>query len=158
MVNIKWLSLGICISGVLLIGFSSGIATASGMNGWYDTLHKPFFNPPSWVFGPAWTVLYILMGIGLYLILQTPKSKVRITALSIFGVQLFLNFAWSFLFFYFHRPGIALIEILTLWAFILFMILQFHKLSPIAAYLQTPYLLWVSFATILNASLWYLNS
>jgi tryptophan-rich sensory protein len=157
MANIKWLTLAACIAGVLLVGFTSGIATASGMNGWYDTLQKPFFNPPSWVFGPAWTALYILMGIGLYLILQTPKSEVRTAVLLIFGVQLFLNFAWSFLFFYFHRPGIALVEIVTLWAFILFMILQFHKLSPTAAYLQLPYLLWVSFATVLNASLWYLN-
>ncbi len=157
MANIKWLTLAACIAAVLLVGFTSGIATAGGMKGWYDTLQKPFFNPPSWVFGPAWTTLYILMGIGLYMILQTPVSETRTTALIIFGVQLTLNFVWSFLFFYFHRPGIALVEIITLWTFILLMILQFHKLSPTAAVLQLPYLSWVTFATLLNASLWYLN-
>jgi len=157
MSNIKWLTLAACIAGVLLIGFLSGIATSSGMQGWYDTIVKPSFNPPSWVFGPAWTLLYILMGIGLYLILQTPRSDARTTALIIFGIQLTLNFAWSFLFFYFHRPGIALIEIITLWVFILLMIFRFQKLSPAAAYLQIPYLLWVSFASVLNAALWYLN-
>lgn len=157
MIKTKWLTLAACIAGVLLVGFTSGIATASGMNGWYDLLQKPFFNPPSWVFGPAWTMLYILMGIGLYIILQTPVSEMRTRALIVFGVQLTLNFAWSFLFFYFHRPGIALVEILTLWTFILLMIVQFHKLSPTAAFLQMPYLVWVSFATLLNASLWYLN-
>ncbi|MGE0637409.1 MAG: TspO/MBR family protein [Bacteroidia bacterium] len=157
MANIKWVTLAACIGGVLLIGFTSGIATAGGMRGWYDALEKPFFNPPSWVFGPAWTTLYTLMGIGLYMILQTPKSDARTTALIIFGVQLALNFAWSFLFFYFHRPGIALMEILTLWTFILLMILQFHKLSPTTGLLQLPYLAWVSFATLLNASIWYLN-
>ena len=157
MANIKWFKLTACIAGVLLVGFTSGIATASGMNGWFDTLQKPFFNPPSWVFGPAWTTLYILMGIGLYLILQTPASEMRKGALTIFGVQLFLNFSWSFLFFYFHRTDIALIEIALLWGCILNMIIRFHKLSPTAALLQLPYLAWVSFASFLNAAFWYLN-
>lgn len=157
MTTINWFKLTTCIAGVLLIGFTSGIATAAGMRGWYDTIQKPFFNPPAYLFGPVWTFLYILMGIGLYLILQTPKTEMRTMALAIFGVQLFLNFAWSFLFFYFHRPDIALIEIILLWICILYMIIQFLKISQAAAYLQVPYLLWVSFASVLNASLWYLN-
>lgn len=157
MENIKWLTLIGCIAAVLTTGFISGIATAKGMDGWFDTLVKPSFNPPSYLFGPVWTALYILMGIGLYLILQTPASTVRSTALLVFGLQLALNFAWSFLFFYFHRPDLALVEILILWVFILLMIIQFHKLSATAAMLQLPYLAWVSFATILNAGFWYLN-
>lgn len=152
----KWLTL--CIAGVLVVGFTSGIATAAGMRGWYDLINKPWFNPPSWIFGPVWTVLYIMMGVGLYLILQTPKGDVRTLSLIIFGIQLLLNFMWSFIFFYFHEPFIALVEIIVLWIAILAMITWFRKISPVAAYLQIPYLLWVSFATILNASLWYLNT
>lgn len=153
----KWLTLIACIAGVLLTGFISGIATAGGMNGWFETLNKPSFNPPSFLFGPVWTTLYILMGVGLYLILQAPKNEIRTLSLIIFGIQLLLNFMWSFLFFYFHEPGIALIEIIILWTAILLMIIFFRKVSPMASYLQIPYLLWVSFATLLNGSFWYLN-
>ena len=157
MQKINWILLLACVVGVLLTGFISGVGTAAGMNGWYETLRKPSFNPPDYLFGPVWTLLYILMGVALYLILQSPQSNYRTFAIGIFSFQLFLNFCWSFLFFYFHRPDIALIEIILLWLTILIMIFQFYNISPIASFLQIPYLLWVSFATVLNAALWYLN-
>lgn len=153
----RYLKLILCITAPLLIGGISGIATASGIGTWYMGLNKPIFNPPNYLFGPVWSVLYVLMGVSLYLILQAPKSEIRKKALIIFTVQLTLNFLWSFLFFKFELLGIALIEIIIIWLSIIAMIFQFNKLNKTAAYLQIPYLLWVSFASILNAALWWLN-
>jgi translocator protein len=148
------LSVLLCLS----IGALGGMATASGVNGWYITLIKPSFNPPNYLFAPVWTLLYLLMGVSLYLILQSSKSNLRKQALAIFFIQLTLNFCWSFLFFKFHWLGIAFIEIIFIWLSILTMIFIFKKLSETAAYLQLPYLLWVSFATLLSGSIWYLNT
>jgi translocator protein len=146
-----------CIAIPLIVGGIAGIAPSGSDNEWYAALDKPVFNPPDWVFGPVWTILYILMGISLYLIWKSPASPMRKLALIIFGIQLVLNFAWSFIFFYFQQPGFALIEIVILWFSILAMIIVFHKINRVAAYLQIPYLLWVTFATLLNASIWWLN-
>ena len=147
----------VCIGGVLLIGSISGLANAGSINGWYSSLNKPSFNPPNYLFGPVWTFLYILMGISLYMILQTPKTEIRNAALLIFAIQLALNFSWSFLFFYFKAPLFAFIEIIIMWISILVMIFTFYRISPVSAYLQVPYLLWVSFASVLNGAIWYLN-
>ena len=155
--EINWTSLIICITIPLVAGTLSGLANANSISTWYSTLNKPSFNPPNYLFGPVWTILYILMGISLYLIVSTTKSDLRTTALIIFGVQLFLNFIWSFLFFYFQSPLAALVVIIALLIGIVLMILYFFKLSHTAAYLQIPYLLWVSFATVLNGAVWYLN-
>lgn len=157
MKEINWISLIACVGGILLIGTISGLANAGSINGWFSTLNKPSFNPPNYLFGPVWTTLYILMGISLYLILQSPKTDSRNTALIIFAFQMALNFSWSFLFFYFKWPGIAFIEIIVMWVAIIIMILTFYRISNTAAYLQLPYLLWVSFASILNGTIWYLN-
>lgn len=157
MKEINWISLIACVGGILLIGTISGLANAGSINGWFSTLNKPSFNPPNYLFGPVWTTLYILMGISLYLILQSPKTDSRNTALIIFAFQMALNFSWSFLFFYFKWPGIAFIEIIVMWVAIIIMILTFYRISNTAAYLQIPYLLWVSFASILNGCIWYLN-
>lgn len=153
----KTLKLILCLLIPMAIGSISGIATAAGIKSWYLTLNKPFFNPPNYLFGPVWTLLYLLMGISIYLILQTPKTDMRKKAIIIFCVQLGLNFIWSFLFFKFQRVGIAFIEILLIWASILTMILTFYNLNKTAALLQIPYLLWVSFASILNGAIWWLN-
>lgn len=153
----KTLKLILCLLIPMAIGSISGIATAAGIKSWYLTLNKPFFNPPNYLFGPVWTLLYLLMGISIYLILQTPKTDMRKKAIIIFCVQLGLNFIWSFLFFKFQRVGIAFIEILLIWASMLTMILTFYKLNKTAALLQIPYLLWVSFASILNGAIWWLN-
>lgn len=146
-----------CIALPIIVGSLSGIATIEPLKDWYVTLNKPSFNPPNQIFGPVWTTLYILMGISLYFIVQQPASKVKTQALVVFGVQLFLNFWWSIIFFTFKNLLFALVEIIVLWIFIVVMIYLFRKLKPIAGYLQIPYLLWVSFATLLTYSIWMLN-
>lgn len=146
-----------CILLPLTIGGLSGYATMDSIPTWYVTLRKPPFNPPNYLFGPVWTTLYTLMGISLFMVAKTSASALRTSAFWIFGIQLVLNFIWSFLFFYFHLLGLALVEIVFLWIAILVNIRIFRQLNPLAGYLQIPYLLWVSFATLLNASLWYLN-
>jgi benzodiazapine receptor len=99
----------------LSAGAIAGFATASNIGGWYATLSKPSFNPPNWIFGPVWSLLYILMGIALFQIWKQTPSLYRSNALWLFFIQLFLNFIWSFLFFYFHRIGLALVDIIVLW-------------------------------------------
>ncbi|MGR3812230.1 TspO/MBR family protein [Jiulongibacter sp. NS-SX5] len=153
----KAITLIICLLIPLTIGGLSGFATATGVESWYSTLNKPFFNPPNWLFAPVWTTLYASMGVSLFLVWQSPESRTRKNAIIIFAVQLVLNFFWSFLFFYFESPGIALIEIIILWVAILMMIMYFKKVKPLAGYLQIPYILWVSFASVLNAAIWWLN-
>ncbi len=142
----------------LAIGGVSGYLVRNESNGeWFNTLVKPSFNPPSYLFGPVWTVLYILMGVSMFLIWNTPKTELRQKALAVFGVQLFFNFWWSILFFSFHTTLLSVVDILLMWFLIIFMITLFKKIKPVAAYLQIPYLFWVTFATLLNISIWYLN-
>jgi tryptophan-rich sensory protein len=141
----------------MAVGAVSGIATAGGIDDWFYALNKPFFNPSRTVFGPVWTLLYLLMGISLYLIHRQTSSPLRTKAIIIFGVQLILNFVWSFLFFKYRLLGIAFIEIILIWVSIVFMINSFYSVNKKAAYLQILYLVWVSFATLLNGSIWFLN-
>ncbi len=153
----RYLKLTLCILLPLLIGGFSGYATASGISSWYVGLNKPFFNPPNYLFGPVWSMLYILMGISFYRILQSQDSELKRKAILIFCIQLVLNFLWSFLFFRFQMLAISFIEIIIMWISIATMIYTFTKIDKTAAYLQIPYLLWVSFASVLNAAIWYLN-
>lgn len=139
------------------VGSISGIFTSTEIPTWYETLNKPSFNPPNWVFGPVWTTLYFVMGISLFLIWKQLPGRERNRAILVFMIQLFLNFCWSFLFFYFHQLGLALVEILLLWLSIFVMILLFYRLRPLAAYINIPYILWVTFATVLNAAYYFLN-
>ena len=141
----------------LSVGAIAGIATAQSIPEWYATLNRPPFNPPNWIFGPVWTTLYILMGISLFLIWKQDVSKKRNVAILIFLLQLFLNFVWSFIFFYFKMIGFALIEIILLWITIIIMLVLFYKIKPVASYINILYLLWVTFATVLNASYYFLN-
>ncbi len=142
----------------LLIGAISGFFTSEAVNSWYLTVQKPSFNPPNWIFAPVWTTLYILMGIAFYLIWKSEENtKVKRQAMLFYGIQLGLNFLWSILFFYLQQPGWALVEILFMWGMILLTILWFRKISPTAAWLLVPYICWVSFAIILNYSIWKLN-
>ena len=141
----------------LSVGIVAGMFTSQAVPTWYATLNRPSFNPPNWVFGPVWTSLYILLGISFFLIWKEEASKERGLAIKVFSIQMLLNFAWSFLFFYFNLIGVALIEIILLWTSIAAMIYLFYKIKPLAAYLNIPYLLWVSFATILNAGYYFLN-
>lgn len=146
------------ISLPLLVGGTAGWATAQGVRDWYPALVKPPFNPPAWVFGPVWTLLYLMMGVAFFLVWRrvsvSPTSR---GALAAFGVQLFLNFLWSFLFFRARSPGWALFEILLLWLALAWTVARFFRESRWAGWLMTPYLAWVTFATVLNASIWLLN-
>lgn len=141
----------------LSLGAIAGMFSAQSVPEWFSTLNKPSFNPPSWIFGPVWTTLYILMGISLFLVWKQNVSKERNRAMMVFIVQLLLNFVWSFIFFYFNMIGFALIEIILLWINLVIMLVLFYRIKPVAAYINIPYLLWVTFATILNASYYFLN-
>jgi tryptophan-rich sensory protein len=140
------------------VGVASAIFSSAGVNGWYGKIIKPAFTPPAWVFGPVWTVMYLLMGISLFLILRRDMGgqKEQI-AVAVFGVQLILNFLWTVIFFGMRQPLAAFIEILLLWAAILTTMIFFYKFSKTAAFLLLPYLLWVSFAAVLNAAIVKLN-
>ena len=142
----------------LAVGGLSGYATARGVSTWYPTLVKPSFNPPAWVFGPVWTLLYIMMGIAAFLVWRRglDADGVKI-ALTVFAIQLALNGLWSILFFGLQAPGWALAEIILLWMAIGTATLLFWRVDPTAGLLLLPYWAWVSFATVLNASLWWLN-
>ncbi len=154
----KSLKLVIAILLPMVVGGLSGFLTANSINGWYTTLNQPSFNPPNWVFGPVWTTLYLIMGISLYRIWSLPITEERNLAIKIFALQMTLNFFWSLIFFKWHLIGLALVEIIVMWIAIAMMIHKFKKLDKFAAYMNIPYLCWVSFATVLNASYYFLNS
>lgn len=140
------------------VGYLSGLVTRESILTWYVTLNKPSFNPPNWVFAPVWTLLYIMMGVAAGMI-WTSNSDEQTTkkALGFFAIQLGLNALWSYLFFGLHNPLLALIEIILLWLMIFETYNLFKKIHKTAGFLMLPYLVWVSFATILNASIWWLN-
>lgn len=142
----------------LAVGIIGGIFTTDSIaDGWYASLNQPPFNPPKSVFGPVWTILYIVMGISLYMVWNEIPGKRRENALGIFCFQLLLNFLWSLYFFYFKDIEIALFDSIALWVSIVVMIRMFYRVKPLAAWLNIPYLAWVSFATILNAAYYILN-
>jgi len=142
----------------LLAGTIGSIATSPAIPTWYASLQKPFFSPPNWVFAPVWTLLYILMGVSAYLVWSRGFGDKRVKpALAVFGVQLFLNVLWSILFFGMRSPFYAFAEIIFLWLAIALAIARFYGISKNAAYLLVPYLLWVSFASLLNFAVWQLN-
>jgi tryptophan-rich sensory protein len=142
-----------------LVGLMGSLfTTADTLGNWYADQNKPFFNPPNWIFGPVWTTLYIMMGISAYLVWQKDiNSKAVRIVLACFIVQLFLNAIWTPLFFGLHSPLLGLIDIVLLLNAIIVTIFAFFQISRIAALLLIPYLAWVSFATVLNASLYLLN-
>jgi len=141
----------------LALGYIAGQYTSEAVPGWFAALNKPSFNPPGWVFGPVWTLLYILMGLSFFHIWIKPRIKERTIAKIIYIIQLLLNFAWSFLFFYYQDIALALIDIIVLDIVVVIMLLKFYQLKPTAAYLNIPYLLWILFATALNAAFYFLN-
>ena len=141
-----------------LAGVIGAFFTTPNIDTWYASLIKPSFNPPSWIFGPVWTLLFLLMGIAFYLIWQkVDKNKLAKFAMIFFVVHLAFNTLWSILFFGLQNPGLAFIEIIILLAMIILLIEKFSKISKQAAWLLVPYLLWVSFASILNYTIWQLN-
>jgi len=148
----------VCILIPLVLGAVIGVLTMSGVTDWYRTLNKPWFTPPDYVFGPVWTVLYILMGISLYLvIMQGWENKPVKNGSILFGAQLGVNLLWSLLFFGLHSPLAGLVCIVVLLTLILATIFTFYQLSKPAAVLLVPYLAWVCIATALNAGVVLLN-
>lgn len=143
----------------LAVGYFSGMVTRQAITTWYPTLIKPSFNPPNWVFAPVWTLLFAMMGIAAGLIWnQIETNRPIITkALQFFAIQLVLNALWSYLFFGLKNPMLALLEIALLWLMIYETYLKFVKINKIAGYLLLPYLAWVSFASVLNVSIFWLN-
>jgi tryptophan-rich sensory protein len=143
----------------IAIGYLSGMVTRSAITSWYPTLIKPSFNPPNWIFAPVWSMLYIMMGVAAGMVwnrIDFEKEAVK-KALIFFIIQLALNALWSLLFFGMKNPMLAGIEIILLWLMIYETYVQFAKINKIAGYLLLPYLAWVSFATVLNGSIWWLN-
>ncbi len=164
-----------------LAGVVGAIFTTSSVTTWYATLNKPALNPPAWVFGPVWTTLYFLIGISLYLVWKrdwkivnhfwenrdkpwNPISKrlwqgdwQKANVIAIFLVQYILNILWSLVFFGLHQPAWAFFVIVALWVSIIYLIINFYRISKTAAWLLAPYFLWVSFAAYLNLAIWALN-
>ncbi len=151
---------------VELVGIIGAVFTAPSIPTWYAGLVKPSLNPPSWVFGPVWTILYALMGISLFLVWRRHSNILKNVGMSclfkwsvgMFFVQLALNSLWSIFFFKLQNPALAFLDIILLWLAILATIILFYRISKPASYLLVPYLLWVSFAAYLNYSIWMLNS
>lgn len=146
------------ILAVELIGILGSLVTAPAIPAWYAGLSKPFFSPPNWLFGPVWTLLYAMMGASAYLVWRRSQFKQKTHPFwKMFGIQLFLNWLWSILFFGFRSPGLAFLGILTLWYFIYQTILVGQRFDRRVAYLLYPYLAWVSFASLLNLAIIVLN-
>lgn len=147
------LSLLLCFSAALI----GGTATGSAVSTWYQTINRPSWTPPSWIFGPVWTILYFLMAMSFYLIWSKGISRKTKPALNFFLIQLLLNAVWSLIFFGLANFWSAYIEIIAMWAFIFLTIKNTRKISSLAAWLLVPYILWVSFASFLNLAVALLN-
>lgn len=142
---------------LLLVFAIASLGAIAPPGEWYAGLRKPWFNPPSWVFGPAWTVLYVMIAVATWLLWRAPASTQRTRALQLNGVQLLLNAAWTPLFFALKLPGVAFVEIVLMWGFILATIVAAWPVRRLAAWLLVPYLAWVTFAATLNGCIWWLN-
>lgn len=140
----------------LVLGTVSGLLTVTGVSSWYTTINKPTWNPPNWIFGPVWTVLYLLMGASFALAWHKGGQEGR-KMMFLFLVQFLLNLIWSPVFFYFHYIGLAFFIIAIIWVIILLTIFAAGKVKPVAAWLLVPYISWVSFAMILNGTIMFLN-
>ena len=152
------LAAAISIGLALAVAAIGGLATSSSVGSWYVTLNKPSFNPPSAVFAPVWTTLYILMALAAWRAWRSPAADdKRRRALMLYGVQLALNLAWSLIFFGLRRPDLAMIEIAVLLAAIVATTAAFARIDRPAAWMMAPYIAWVSFASLLNFAIWRLN-
>jgi tryptophan-rich sensory protein len=139
--------------GVAALG---SLATTPEIPGWYAQIKKPSWTPPNWLFGPVWTLLYISMAVAAWMVWK--RAGWASDAMILFGIQLALNLAWSFIFFRFHNPGLAFAEIVLLWFAIAATLIRFAAISQTAAILFAPYLAWVTYAAALNFAIWRLNS
>lgn len=153
----NWIGLVVFIAVCLAAGGLGAIATTPEIDGWYRTIEKPTWTPPGYLFGPVWTTLYIMMAIAAWLIWRKAGTKAAAIPLTLFGVQLMLNVAWSWIFFGLHQPGWAFAEIILLWFAITATTVVFFRKQKVAGLLMIPYLAWVSFAGVLNFAIWQLN-
>ncbi len=150
--------LAVSLVSCLAAGFVGAFFTSGSIPTWYAELNKPAFNPPNWVFAPVWTILYILMALAAFLVWRQGLAKPGVkSALLLFILQLVLNVAWSFIFFAQHSPFFAYLDIMALWITIVLTSVLFYQITRPAAWLMIPYLLWVSFAAVLNFAVWRLN-
>ncbi|TWT60507.1 TspO/MBR family protein [Rubinisphaera italica] len=153
----RWIGLLVFIVICVGAGGLGAIATTPEIEGWYKTIIKPSWNPPGWIFGPVWTTLYIMMAIAAWLVWKQAGFKAAKLPLTTFAIQLLLNVGWSWIFFGMHQPGWAFVEIIFLWLAILTTTILFFEKSVTAGGLMVPYLAWVSFASVLNFTIWRLN-
>ena len=148
---------------LILVGICLGVSalgswiTQASVNDWYQTLKKPLLNPPNWLFAPTWITLYVMMAVAAWRVWIRSRSRARRTAMLAFAIQLTLNLTWSFLFFGAKSPGLAAIEIFALWIAIIASLIIFWRIDRLAGWLMCPYLLWVTFASYLNISIFSLN-
>lgn len=141
----------------LAVGGLSALLSMNGMNMYTDNLIKPPLSPPAWLFPVAWTILYVLMGIGAARIWLLPESQERSRGLNLYVIQLVVNFFWSLIFFNAQAYGFAVFWLFLLWVLVFLMILQWRKIDPVAAWMQIPYLIWLTFAAYLSIGVWILN-
>ena len=134
-----------------------GYFTFLSVETWYQTLNKPSFNPPDWIFGPVWTTIYILMGISIWLVWKSESTKIRTIGIRIFWTQFFFNVFWTYLFFGIQKIGLSFIEIIFLSLLIFLNINYFLKINKMAGYLLIPYFFWVLYASLLTYNIWILN-
>jgi len=154
---VRWLALVFWFGLCLVVAGIGGRWTAGEITGWYRTLARPSIAPPNWVFGPVWTLLYGLMAFAAWRVWLSQSSPGRSLALGLFLAQLALNLAWTWIFFSKHALGAALVEVVVLWVAIGATALAFGRVEPGAGWLMAPYLVWVTFASVLNAEFWRLN-
>lgn len=147
----------VALAASFLAAIIGSVFTIPNISTWYATLNKPFFTPPDWLFAPAWTLLYLLMAVALYLVWKLPQSKQRDSAIAVYAAQLIVNVLWSVGFFGLHNLLLGLALILLMLALIVLTTYEFYKLSKPAAYAMVPYISWVVFATCLNAAVFFLN-
>jgi tryptophan-rich sensory protein len=153
-----WLALGLSIAICFSAAGIGSLFTDPEIGGWYARIEKPSWTPPNWVFGPVWSVLYLMMAVAAWLVWKEKGFAGAAAPLALFGAQLVFNALWSIFFFGMHRMGLALLDIILLWSAILATLLSFWRVSPAAGALMIPYLLWVTYASALNYSIWRLNS
>ena len=155
--NSKWLSLLVFIVIIFLVQIIGGLFTASSVNDWYQTLKQPAWSPPDWLFGPVWTILYVMIAFAGWLVYIKRSSKLKRFALLLYAGQLLFNLLWTFFFFYLKSPFLGFIDIVILIVFILGTIISFMPISQVAAYLLFPYLFWTLYASTLNGAIWLMN-
>lgn len=157
MTSSRWPSLALFVLLAFTVAAIGGYATAGSVNTWYGTLHKPAWNPPNWIFGPVWTTLYFLMAVAAWRVWHRISGANSRRTFQLYGAQLALNALWSILFFGLHQPGWALLEVVIFWSVLVTLQFRFRAADRVAGWLWAPYVLWVTFATALNAAVWWLN-